>query len=787
MSLIRDVRYAVRSLLRQPGFSAVTVVTLALGLGINTAVFAVAYGILWRPLPYPEPSRLVTVTNVNDGDGLGVDLAALPDWLTGFRTVQIAGHHTQEQTVRGAGAPRVVHTTFVTVDFFEVLGVPAARGVIPRLEPAAGRVVISAALAAILETATGASALGQAVTIGDRRYDVASVMPLSFAFPSGDVDAWVPAPAVASEETGTYHLVGRIRDGLTLAQVREDANRVGRDIRGAEWSGLATVVTIEEALLGDAKPALQVSIAAALLVLLVACANTITLMVGRSVVRRREFAVRLALGSGTRRLVRTAMIESLLIATTGLGVGMAVALAGLRVFMSAAAGVLPRLDAITIDLPVLLAVLAVTLLVAVVCGGASVSGVVRHNGAELLRGTVMTGTPATRHLRAGLVAAQLALSIVLLTGTGLLARSVGRLLGEEGGFEPRNVLTAKLMLSDTRFIDGVAETPFVNELLARVRVLPGVQAAGVGSTLPPTVSPITLVIRYTSDTRDDSITLSFGSVTSGYFAALGTPLLGGRRFEARDEVGEVTVAILSASAARFIHADEDAVGRTMRYSFSPMLGLTRDSPVIGVVDDIKYQGLDAPRGGAVYVPWHTRPFGVSYLVVRTTGAPAQLAPVVRDIIRDLNPALPVPDVQTLEDHLAASIADRRLRLVPAAGFAVIALAVTLVGLFGTLARAVTERRQELAIRAAIGASPARIVRLVMSSSLIVTGIGLAVGLGAAAAAGRGLAGLLYGVSPYDPMTFAAVAGLVVAAALAASIIPARRAARLDPMIALRAE
>ena len=392
------------------------------------------------------------------------------------------------------------------------------------------------------------------------------------------------------------------------------------------------------------------------------------------------------------------------------------------------------------------------------------------------------------------MAAQIALSIVLLTGAGLLVRTVDRLLDEEGGFEPDRALTARLMLADRMFIDGGVATAFVDTLLERVRGLPGVQAAGVGSLLPPDEAPLRVSMFFESATsndesatRDEWVTFSFGTVTAGYFEALGTPLSAGRRFAAADDLADVSPVMLSTTAARFVYPDQDPVGRPMIYDFE-VLGIARgDSPVIAVVSDVKHQGLDAPRTGSMYVPWRRAPTGVSHLVVRTAGDPAALVPAVRDLIRTLNPSLPVPEVRTLADHVAGSIAERRLRVVPAAGFAALALAVAMVGLFGILARSVAERRQELAIRAAVGASPGRLVRLVMASSLVVTIAGLVVGTTLAVATGRGLAGLLYGVGPYDAATLATVSVVVALAALAASVVPARRAARLDPLTALRAE
>ena len=794
-SIPHDVRYAARSLVRQPGVTVLAVGILALGLGSNAAVLAVAYGVLWRPLPYPAADRLVMVNQVDlrDGRESAVWLGRIDEWNRRLRTVRLAGYQTRERVVRGAGPTRVRAVATVSGGFFEVIGVPALRGAVPRLAGGDGRAVVSAALARAVEDETGRPAVGQALTIGDGRHDVAAVMPAGFAFPSAAVDAWV---ADEPDFSGDRGAVGRMRDGASLAQVRDDAARVAREdlaARGApdvdRWG--AAVTPVEDTLLGDVRPVLRVSVAAALLVLVVACANAATLLVERSASRRREFAVRVALGAGLARLVRAALVEGLAVAAGGLVLGLAAAWAGLQLFSAAAAGVMPRIGAVALDPPVVLAGLVLTLLVGIACGGASVAGAVRGDGAALRGGAAAAGSRAARRLRAGLVAGQIALSIVLLSGAGLLVRTVERLLDEEGGFEPRQALTARLMLADTSFIEGGAraQTAFVATLLERVRGLPGVRAAGVGSALPPDDDPVSVQF-FQEDERGAvsrrEMVLSFGSVTRGYFAALGTRLRQGRGFDAAGYLSEVAPVILSESAARFVYLNEDPVGRPLPYSIDA-LGIARWAPVIGVVDDMKYEGLAAPRGGTIYVPWPRVPTGVSHLVVRTAGDPMALAPAVRDLVRTLDPSLPVPDVRSLEDHVAGSIAERRLRALPAVGFAALALAVAMVGLFGAQARAVVERRQELAVRAAVGASPFRLVRLVLRSAVAVIGLGLAAGLPAAAGTGRGLASLLYGVSPYDPATLAVVAAVVVLTALVASTIPARRAARLDPMDVLRAE
>ena len=792
-SIAHDVRYAARSLVRQPGTTALAVGILALGLGVNTAVLAVAYGVLWRPLPYPDADRLVTVAQVyaEDGAESGVQLDRIDEWNRLLGTMRVAGHDARERVVRGVGPTRVMEVATVTGDFFEVLGVPAAQGVAPRFAPGDSRAVISASLARTLEDERGGSARDRTMTVGDRRYAVTAVMPAGFGFPSADVDVWLAEPRDAPSGWGSYRLVGRLRDGATLAQARDDATRVARETvnAGADVYS-AAVRSVDETLRGELRPVLRVSIAAALLVLVVACANATTLLIGRSVVRSREFAIRVALGSGLARLVRAALIEGLAMAAGGLFLGLAAAWTGLRLFAAMAAG-MPRVDAVALDLPVALAGLVLTLLAGAACGGASAAGAAREGGGVLHCGAATTGSRAARRLRAGLVACQIALSIVLLTGAGLLVRTVDRLLDEDGGFEPRQALTARLMLADTQFIDGDGQTAFVDALLARVRGLPGVQSAGVGSLLPPDDTPMSVLFRYTE--RDDTgwssreITLSFGAVTRGYFAALGARLQEGRRFDAADDLADVAPVMLSETAARFVYPTESPLGRPMPYGVAQLGIADGESPVIAVVDDMKHEGLAAPRAGAAYVPWPRVPTGVSHLVVRTTGDPLALAPAIRDLIRTLNPSLPVPEVRTLEDHVAGSIADRRLRVLPAAGFAALALAVAMVGLFGALARAVAERRHELAVRAAVGASPGRLVRLVLRSALAVTGAGLAAGLLAAAVTGRGLASLLYGVGPYDPATFAAAGAAVLIAALVATAIPARRAARLDPMVVLRAD
>ena len=780
MDALHHLQGALRSFGRQPGLTTIIVGTLALGVGLNAAVFAVAYTVLWRPLPYPEPDRLATIELTHGGDRSGgVRPARYRDWSDRLRSGDLAGVEQRERRVRGNGPARITATALVSENFFDVLGVGAARGRLPRLTPGDGRAVISGRLAG--ELAGGRDAVGQMLSVGNELLEIVAVMSDEFGLPSGAVDVWTAPPPGREPSEGRFDLIARLHSGATLAQLTQEAERISRELRGDDWSAVTS--RLDNVSRGDRRPALLVAQAAAGLVLVVACLSAITMLMGRSVARRREFALRRALGAGTMQVLRMAAVEGLVLAAAGLTIGLALAAVGIELFKARATTVLPRVPEMGLDLPPLAAASVVTMLVALACGGASAAGALRSRGIEPITGAGRAVSPAARRLRASLVAGQIALAVVLLAAAGLLARSVGALLTEDGGYDAGRVVIARLMLDDSRFPDDRALVDFVNRLLREVRALPTVTAAGVGSMLPPADAPISINLWMRSDTRDDRMVLSWGAVTSGFFEALGTSLEDGRRFRVEDERAVIPNVILSVSAARFIFRDDNAIGKSMGWAVERM-ALTRDTAVLGVVGDMKYRGLAADRDASIYVPWPQRPMGMSYLVVRSSGSPSALIPALRTLIARLDPTLPLPEVRTLEDHVADSIAGRRLQLVPAAAMAALALAVSMVGLFGALGRAVAERRHELSIRAAVGASPARLVRLVAVGGLVITTVGLLAGLASAALVGRGLAGLLYGVSPYDPLTFSGAALLVAAGAVPATLVPARRAARLDPVLAL---
>lgn len=776
MSTFHDLKSTFRALRAAPLTTAAALLVIALGTGANTAVVAVTYGILLRPLPYPDVSRLAIVSvSTSDGADFGVPLAEVEEWRRRLRTVEdLAGFATGEVAVRGAGESRLVPSASVTAAFFDVLGVAPVRGRLESFREAAGGAVLSERLGAHLEHRDG-------LRVGDCACTIAAVMPANFSFPSDQVDAWLPA--AGGEGTLKVRMVARLRPGVSPEQLREDAARVLREIRGQEYAqpGAAqpTVTSFEDALVGAMRPVLGASLAGAILVLLVTCGNVAMLLLGRAILRRREAAVRLALGAGRWRVARGSLAESLLLAAIGSLLGLWIAGIAVRVVGVVAAGVIPRWHAIAIDRPVLAASAAIVLSVTFLCGTAPALHAARPDLAAALHGR-HGGEPRTRRFLSSLVVAQIAVSIMLLTSAVLLARTVQRLLAEDLGIAPDHVLVARLSL-------GEKSDAFVREVLDRVRALPGVEEAGLGSGLPPSGLPFQIFVRRISGTRDEGMSISVVSATPGFLDALGARTVSGRLFAGSEEWSTQPVVVLSESASRLALPGEDLAGRELPMALPPIAQFAAPPRVLGVVRDIKYAGLDQPAAAALYLPWTARPAETAYLAVRTAGDPAALAPAVRRILREIGPELPIPQIRSLEEEMAQSIVDRRLRVLPALGFAAVALAVALTGVFALFARAAAERRRELAIRIALGASRSRILGMVLQRAALLTGAGIVAGLAGTLMITSGLRSLLFGVGPHDPLTLAGVVLLVGAASLLAAWVPARRAARVEPLELLRTE
>jgi predicted permease len=782
----RDLRYALRGLRRRPGFAVLSIATLALGIGVNTASVAVAYNILIRPLPYPDSSRVVIINLLfPDGGDLGFSANVLRDWLPRLRTVDAAaGYYRREVTVRAGDRSTVVSAALVTDNFFRALGTPGVTGRLPSIGSAADVVVGQRALSQVVDGSIE-DIVGASVLVSDERRTIGAVMPSDFAFPDDETALWLPSPAPGSKPgSGGYsRIVARLRPGVSLDQVREDANRVRLELNPTSKERV-TVDVLGESVVGGLRRLLTFTLAGALLVLLVACANVATLFIGREITRQRELAARKALGATTAQLVRKLLVETSLIAVSASIAGTFIGSVMLQVFVSQAGSSVSGLHRVTMGLPIALTIVALTVLIAVACGVVPALHAVRTGVSPFVRIGSSRGPQAWR-LRSALVVAQIALSCVLLIGAGLLTRTVSALMHEDHGFRPSGALEAKVVLSDTILFDGLERGAFVQTFLERVRALPGVRDAGFGANLPPQSPVITMAIRLVRENVDETRMLTVGTATPGYLRALGVRFVAGRDFEDGDAQRD-PVVILSESVARFYFPEQDAVGRTIT-RMPAMFRMPGEPRVIGVVSDVKYAGLDSPVSGAVYIPWASRPLGRGYLLVRADGDPMRFATAIRAAAQAIDATVPIPEIQSLEAVMARSISARRVRALPAMSFGLLALAVALVGVLATMTTLVAERRRDLAIRAALGASPSRLLRTVMMPGLVLTGAGVFVGLSLGGAAARSLASLVYGISPYDGATFAGTAAAIVTGAAVMTYAAALRARSVDPLAILKQE
>jgi putative ABC transport system permease protein len=799
---LTDLRLAARSLASTPWTTAAAVLVLALGTGVNTAVFAVTYGILLRPLPYADAARLVVLGPVGrDGRPGDVPASEFEEWLARLRTVRdVAGYSTGEFTLRGSAEPRVVRVGLVKGDFFRLMGVPAAAGRLPAATDT-DWVVLASRFAR--QASGGRTPLGSSVKVGDSAYVAWALAPDSLRFPADDVLAWLPSSSrtaigfAGREDVRSLQLVARLAPGVTPRQAAEDATRVLHELRPGRSPGggrtpgepdHAIAVPIDEVLTGRVRPVLGALAAAAALVLLVACGNVASLFIGRAARAHQDIAVRVALGATRWRIIRGVLAESVVVALSASAAGAWIGLALKKIFVSVAEGILPRLGAVAIDAPVILAVTATAFLVAMLCGIVPALHAVRGDLAPAFRTVASSSSKSARRLRAGLVAAQIALSVVLIAGAGLVVRTVAALLDQATGYVPKHVVSLRLVMTDRTTFSAADRVPFVREVVERAVRVPGVTNAGVGSALPPRVSPLTMGLVVERNGRTDFQAYSLVAVTPGYLATLHARLVRGRMFDESDYERETPTVLLSESAARHLSPDKDLLGHPLPFAPPSPTGRKGPKPeVVGIIGDIKYNGLDSTSAGSIYALWPNLPAGLGYLVVRGAGDPKALAASLARLVREVDPALPVPDVRWLEDEVLSSIADRRLRLVPAVSFGVLALLVALIGLSAAMTRGVNERLRELAIRSALGASPAVTLRMVLAEGAVVVGAGLILGLAAASAAARALASLLFGVSPHDVLTYSLSAVLVAAGAFAVCWAVGRRAAERDVMILLRAE
>jgi putative ABC transport system permease protein len=816
LELGQDLRFAARTLARRPGLTAVALVTLALGIGANTAMFSVVNAVLLSPPPFHAPERLVMVwaSNPELARGLGFEdklptsPAAFYDWKAGTsRFEAMAMIRPASLNLSGGGDPERLGAVIVTGEFFAALGTPAALGRTLRPEdddPAAPATAVLSHAFWQRRFGGDPAAVGQAIRLDGRSTTIVGVMPAPFAFPrAGEMphgfgfprgpDAWVPAALTAEQRAHRGNrgalAFGRLKDGVAPAQAQADLAAVTRRLwetypdsdRG--WG--VRVDPLGAQLTGAVKPALLLLLGAVGLVLLIACGNVAALLTAQAVSRRKEIAVRAALGAGRRRLGRQLLTESTLLALLGGTLGLVLAHGSLRALVHLLPATLPGAERIAVDARVAAFTLGVSVLTGLVFGVVPAMQAARLTLAATLKDTARGGGDAASR-RAGrfVVAAEMALAVVLVVGAGLLVRSFARLLAVETGFRPGGLVTFRVDLPSSRYA-GARRTAFVEAALERLRGLPGVAAAGATTALPMTRSENLEPLEVEGRPRPPAgqeVYVDFRVVTPGYFAALGIPVKKGRTFEPADGPDQMRAAVVSEALARAHWPGQDPIGRRLR-----LYDEEAWSTVVGVVGDVRHSGLDGDLRSHLYIPYAQSPRGDLAIAVRTAADPRALLGSVRTAVAAVDAEQPIADLRTMDDVIAASLAGRRFNTLLLGGFAGLALGLSAVGLYGVMSWSVGQRLREVGVRQALGATRGDVLRLVFAEAARTVAWGVVPGVLAALALGRLVSGLLFGVRAVDPLTFAVSVATLGLAAAAASLVPALRATRVDPMITLRAE
>jgi putative ABC transport system permease protein len=767
-----DLRYAARTLLRSPGFTAVAALTLALGMGANTAIFSVVYATLLHPLPYREPGRLVQIWETNPREiqsRLGASPADFTDWSREgelFEHVAALNLVNTSFNLTGRDEPERLEGVRVSSNLFALLGVDPILG--RTFRPDDERTVLLSH--GLWERRFGADRriIGQGITLNQQPYTIIGVLPKRFRFFDRRFELWT-TPILSPqdmEQRGWRFLrvFARLQPGVTVeqAQARMDALmlRLAQQHQTNQDYG-ALVAPLHEQIVSDVRPALRLIFTAVGVVLLIACANVANLLLARATGREKEMSIRSALGATRGRLVRQLFTESLLLAGLGAAAGLVLALWGVELLSR----LIPRnlLDAIPVEElgvngPVLAFTLGISFLAALLFG--------------LAPAFLRAGAPGRG--RGLLVVAEMALSLVLLIGGGLLFQSFWRLLRVDPGFRSEGVLTLRIHHT-ARAVE------FFQQALERIRALPGVESAAATAVLPGIGARWAMTILVEGQSQYPVVL--YRPITPNYFRTMGVPLLRGRDFTPQDSPASPPVALVNESMARRLWPNEDAIGKRLRPGDAQGAWAT----VVGVVGDERLLGLESEARPTLYRPFQQHPSPAMSLIIKTAGDPAGLAPLVRNAIRAVDPDQPVFLVETLEQVLGSTLAGRRFYMILLGVFAALAASLSVVGLYSVLAYSVSRRTREFGIRLALGAKPVDVVLLVVSQGLVLTAAGAAIGLGLAAVLTRYLASLLYGVRPTDAWTFFGVAGLLLAVGLAASWLPSRRAARLNPMEALRHE
>jgi len=809
--LLQDVRYGLRQLRKNPGFTAVALITLALGIGANTAVFSIIYTVLLQPLPFHDPARIVAIkpTEPNRRDDIGVSYPAFMDWRSRNHVFEgLSAFHTDDFTLTGRGVPVHVTGAVVSANTFSLLGVVPVIG---RDFTQAEDTPTSAGSPVILSHnlwrerfGSDPNISGQRVTLSSQVFAVVGVMPAGFQFPvqTTAVDFWTTIaldgqssngnpPMTAQRGLSYLDVIARLKGEVKIAQAQTEMASIQGSLNHEyqENRGIAIVPELDD-VIGQMRFGLFVLFGAVGLILLIACANLSNLLLARATARHKEFTVRTALGATRRLILRQLLAEGLLLATGGAATGLVLAVGALRLLIRMTPVDLPRLAQSGLNLQVLTFTAVIALLTSLLFGLVPALHACTREVATSLNEGGRSGTDprGRRHLRDTFVVVETALAVVLLAGAGLLLRSLLGLGRVDPGFAKDHVITFGLDLPGR--YGHFERVQFYKQLLSQIRSLPGVNSASASFPLPLSAGGVktTYHVEGRSVEHAERSVTTLHLVDNDYFHVLWIPLLSGREFDDQDDSSSaLPVVVISQTLAKQTFPGENPVGKRIKLDISSG---KNDAPmrlIVGVVGDVRGEGLAAPPIAESYVPYAQLAFAPMSVLVRTAVGPESMVATLTKVVQSLDNDLPLLHTKTLDDYVADSVADTRFETFLLSIFGALAFVLTCVGLYGVISYTVVQQTREMGIRLALGAGRDKILRMVIGRGLLLSGMGISIGLMMALLLTRFLASLLYGVSPWDPATFLAVPVALIAMALVASFVPARRAAEVDPMAALRYE